>query len=289
MIMKREKAVEVQYIGFILLGFAIAAELVFVYKDIAVWMKNSWLYYSPDRFGLYVTALFLCLFIYRILKNKNLKLTGSSTGLTVILCGAAIYLIGYLADVHIVQAATLIIITYGVVLYIMGIEWGRILLFPFLFLFLMLPTISFQIESAFGVILRSSITNLSVWILNVLSVFCETGNSILIVSSIEVPINYYRDSISSPLAFLILTCIAAEFIFYKNRYKISYVMLLWVPMFIVSHSIFTVTMVLSYMLDDAARYEFIWGGRVWLPIMIHTALLILPVILIKVFKLKKVK
>ena len=286
--MKREKTFTLQYITFMLLGLAVAVELIFVYTDVVIWMKNSWLYYSPDRFGLYIPALFLCLFIYRLFKNKGLEFKEAPRGLTVILCGVALFLIGYLSDIHIIQASTLIIISYGFVLYLMGIEWGKILLFPFLFLFLMLPTISFQIESALGVILRSSVTSLSVWILNVLSVFCETGNSVLIISSIEVPINYYRESVSSPLMFLILTCIAAELILTKNRYKVLYVFLLWLPLFVISHSIFTVTMVLSYMLDDPSQYEFVWSGRVWLPILIQMFFLIMPVILIKILKRKKV-
>jgi hypothetical protein len=273
-------------IGYIILGISIFIELILIYKGIFIWMKTAWFTYPPDRFGVFVPIMFLSLFIYRIIKNRNIKFHSSQGGMFVILGGAVIFIIGYLANIHIIQAVSLIIICYGIVLYLMGSEWGKMILFPFTFLFLMLPTTSFLVESMFSLQLRDITAQISCKILNSTGSICDTINCVLYLYNTELPVQYYRESISSPLMHLIFTFIAAEIIFKKNLSKFLYVIILWAPYIIISHSIIYLLMGWSYAYNNINQSEIIWECRKLLPVMVHILLLIMSWAIIKLIRRK---
>jgi hypothetical protein len=261
-------------IGYILFGAGILFEIVFIYQNIFLWMKTAWFTYPPDRFGVYIPALFIFLFICRLIKNRDLKLHSHQGGLFVILIGALIFVVGYLADIRIIQAASLIFTGYGMVLYLMGSEWGKMMLFPFTFLFLMLPTTSFLVESIFSLQLRDITAQISCKILSSTGIICDTINCVLYLYNTELPVQYYRESISSPLIHLILTFIAAELILKKNLSKFLYVVLLWAPYVIISHSIIYLLMGWGYAYQNINLSEIIWECRKWLPAALHILLII---------------
>jgi hypothetical protein len=275
-----EKIGLLKRIGYILLGIGILFEIILVYQNIFIWMKTAWFTYPPDRFGVYVPVMFLSLFVYRLIKNRNLELHSNKAGLYLILVGALIFVVGYLADIHIIQAASLIFTVYGMVLYLMGSEWGKMMFFPFTFLFLMLPTTSFLVESMFSLQLRDITAQISCKILNSTGSMCDTINCVLYLYNTELPVQYYRESISSPLMHLILTFIAAELILIKNRSKFLYVILLWAPYVIISHSISYLLMGWSYTYKNINLSEVIWECRKWLPVAMHILMLIVSWVLI---------
>jgi hypothetical protein len=274
-------------IGYILLAIGILFEIFLIYQDIFIWMKTAWFTYPPDRFGVYVPVMFISLFIYRLIKNRNLELHSNKAGLYVISVGALIFVVGYLADIHIIQATSLIFTGYGMVLYLMGSEWGKMMLFPFTFLFLMLPTISFLVESMFSVTLRNITAQISCKILNSTGSMCDTINCTLYLFNTELPVQYFRESVSSLMMHLILTYIAAEFIFIKNWSKFLYLFLLWTPFVIISHSIIYLFMGWSYASQNINLSEIIWGYRKWLPATMHIFMLIISWALIKITMRKK--
>jgi hypothetical protein len=279
--MTTEKAILIRRIGYTFLIVAILAEIIFLYRGIFVWMKMAWFKYPPDRFGPYVPLIFLCIFFYRLIKKPLVAAEGNSSGLTIILIGLIIFLIGYAADIHIIQAVSFILTMFGMVVYIMGLEWGGIMLFPFFFLILMLPTISFLLESTFGVLLRNLITVVSGIVLNLTGGIWEISNSVLYLNEIDLPIQYYRYSISSPLALLIQIFIAAEFIFTKNKYKIIFVLLSWVPLVTAAHSMFTVGMGWAFEHDHIKLSRVFWESREWLPAVILMFMLLMTGIVVK--------
>jgi hypothetical protein len=281
-----EKIGLLKRIGYILLAIVILAEIILIYQDIFIWMKTAWFTYPPDRFGVYVPVMFLSLFVYRLIRNRNLELHSNTAGLYVILVGALIFVVGYLADIHIMQAASLIFTCYGIVLYLMGSEWGKKMLFPFTFLFIMLPTTSFLVESMFSLHLRNLTAKVSCEILNLTGSMCDTINCTLYLFNTELPVQYYRESISSPLMHLILTFIAAEIILIKNRSKFIYVILLWAPYVIVSHSIIYLLMGWSYAAQNISQSEIIWECRKWLPAIIQILLIIASWAMIKITRRK---
>jgi membrane-associated HD superfamily phosphohydrolase len=121
------------------LAIGILLEIILIYKGIFIWMKTAWLTYPPDRFGIFIPLLFLFIFLYRVMREPKKKYNGSRGGLFIILSGVLIFIIGIFVDIHIIQAASLIAHANGIVWYLMGSEWAIKMLFPFCFLFLMLP------------------------------------------------------------------------------------------------------------------------------------------------------
>ena len=136
------------------LYLAILVQIVFLYKDIFMWMNTAWFKYPPDRFGLYVIVIFICMFLYHLVKKTRPAIESSFRGISMIVIGILIFLLGYVADIHIIQAASFILTCFGIMICILGRDWGKTMLFPFFFLILMLPTISFLLESTFGVLIR---------------------------------------------------------------------------------------------------------------------------------------
>ncbi len=288
--MTTERVLLFRRLGYIFLSVAILAEIAFLYRGIFAWMKMAWFKYPPDRFGPYVPALFFMIFLYRLYENRDIRPKGSAGGLTVILFGIIIFFVGYAADLHIIQAASLLITGFGMVIYLMGTEWTKIMLFPFSFLILMLPTTSFLIESIFGLPFRKLITLASGLILGLTDSAWKTGNSVLYLNGIDLPITYYRQSISSPLALLIVIFIAAELIFRKNRYKFMFALLLWGPLFITAHCLFTIVMGWTFEKGYTDFSKVVWESRGWLPALIYIIILFLIVTYVKLHeKFRSVK
>lgn len=268
-------------ISLAIISVAILVEAIFLYSDIFVWMKMAWVKYPPDRFGPYVPIIFLCIFAYRIFKRSDIPFKSNPKGLTVVLMGVFIFLIGYAADIHIVQAASLIVTGFGITVYMMGSKWGSIMLFPFFFLILMLPTISFLLESTLGVFLRNCITIVSGTVLNLTGGEWKMARGLLSLQEIDLPIKYYRDSISSPLALLIQICIFAEVVFIKNKNKILFTVLCWFPLIIAAHSAFTSMMGWAFEHDHMNLSKLIWDSKEWLPALILMFMLFLIGIIVK--------
>lgn len=279
--MTTERELLFRRLGYVFLSIAILAEIAFLYRGIFAWMKMAWFKYPPDRFGPYVPAFFLIIFLYRLYENREVKLEGSRGGLIVILSGIIIFFVGYAADLHIIQAASLLITGFGMVFYLMGPEWAKIMLFPFSFLILMLPTTSFLIESIFGLPFRKLITLASGLVLGLTDSAWKIGNSMLYLNEIDLPITYYRQSISSPLALLIIIFIVAELMFRKNRHKFIFAILLWGPLFIAGHSVFTIIMGWTFKHGYADFSQAVWESRRWLPALIYIIILILIVTYVK--------
>ncbi|GEM_PF-3025657 len=269
------------------LAIGILLEIILIYKGIFIWMKTAWLTYPPDRFGIFIPLLFLFIFLYRVMREPKKKYNGSRGGLFIILSGVLIFIIGIFVDIHIIQAASLIATCYGIVWYLMGSEWAIKMLFPFCFLFLMLPTTSFLMESIFSVPLRNIIAKISCKILNSTGSPCETINCIMYLYDTELPVQYFRESISSLVMHMILTCIAAEIIFLKNWSKFLFLILLWAPYVIISHSIIYLIMGWCYASGGINLSEIIWTYRKWLPALIHILMLIVTWAMIRKIKGRK--
>lgn len=272
------------YIG---LATGILIEIILIYKDIFIWMKTAWFNYPPDRFGIFIPLLFLFIFLYRLVRDPVKKLNGNRVGLLVILSGVLIFIAGIFVDIHIIQAASLIATCYGIVWYLMGTDWARKMLFPFCFLFLMLPTSSFLMESIFSVPLRNMIAKISCKILNSTGSPCETINCVMYLYDTELPVQYFRESISSLMMHMILTCIAAEFLFIKNWSKFLYLLLLWAPYVMISHSIIYLAMGWCYASGGIYQSEIIWAFRKWLPALIHILMLIFTWAMIRKYSGRK--
>ena len=224
------------------------------------------------------------MFLYHLVKKTRPAIESSFRGISMIVIGILIFLLGYVADIHIIQAASFILTCFGIMICILGRDWGKTMLFPFFFLILMLPTISFLLESTFGVLIRRFIAVTSGVILDLTGGDWSISGGVLYLKEIDMPINYMRDSVSSPLVFLIVSFIVAEVEFSKNLYKFLFAILCWLPFVVIGHSTFFILMGWSFEHDFIKISEVIWRSREWLPMALLLFILLICGLAIQAFK-----
>lgn len=284
-----KNAISTRTLLYACLYLAILVQIVFLYKDIFMWMKTAWLTYPPDRFGPYVIVIFICMFLYHLFKKTRPAIESSFRGLSIIIIGILIFLLGYVADIHIIQAASFILICFGIMICILGRDWGKTMLFPFFFLILMLPTIPFLLESIFGVPTRYLIAYISGTILDLTGGDWRISGGVLYLNEINLPINYIRHSVSSPYVILIMSFIFAEIEFNKNLYKFMFVILFWLPLVVIGHSTSYVLMGWAYEHDFINLSEVAWYSREWFLAALFLAMLLTCHLTIRTFKKNRTK
>lgn len=150
-----------------LLVAGIIWELGFIYWDTLVWMKTSWIGYPPDRAGILVPPLFLWMAYIR-LKHRPETMTGSPfPGLFILVCCLAAYILARVIDIHFIQGLSLVGVVFGMVVFFGGWRFGGSFLFPFAFLLLMIPSVSYLIESVAGAFLRQAVLFGSYFLLHI--------------------------------------------------------------------------------------------------------------------------
>jgi len=257
---------------YVLLGVGIVCELLLLYEGTLGWMITAWVEFAPDRIGACVPILFCIIAIFHLIRQAPDSIRTEPKGLAVLVLSLGAFFIGYAVDIYFVRAASFILLGFGITLYVGGHHLARKLFFPFGFLILMVPSVSFLLESVAGRPFRQMITVLSGVCLNITGGPWHRMDGALQLNEIVMPVQYATDSLSSPLALLILTCVAAEIMFYKNRYKFVLVGLFGM-LFVAAHSLFTIVMGWSaeYHLDTLA--EILWTYKNWLPALLFAGFL----------------
>ena len=138
----------------ILLLAGILWELFFLYKDTLVWMKTAWFGYTPDRAGIFVPPLFVWMAYTRLKNIPKTTVDAPVWGCAVILFSLGAFILARVLDIHFIQALSLIGVIFGMVVYWGGVRFSANFIFPFVFLMLMIPSVSYLIESIAGAILR---------------------------------------------------------------------------------------------------------------------------------------
>ena len=111
--------------------------------------------FSPVFFGLYDAwigqansdnsygILVPCISLYFVwLKKENLKhatIKSSTAGLNLLIASLLLYLVSYAGGIVFLQRVTIVLSLNGLILFVLGKETYKLLLFPLLFLFFMVP------------------------------------------------------------------------------------------------------------------------------------------------------
>ncbi len=212
----------------------VVAELYLLYRDTFSWMQAAWTGYAPDRFGAVVPLLFIAMATARF---RRLPIAGTHTswpGMALIVSGLLLFFTGYLAEIHFVKACSLIVICYGIVVYYGGLSYGRLFFFPFAVLVLMIPSVSFLLESGLGILLRRTSLWIGYVVLHLMGDWEIQGTS-LAARDMVLHAQYTRADFSAPLPLLILTAVAADMAAARNRYKVL-LMALFGFLFVGAHS-----------------------------------------------------
>jgi hypothetical protein len=129
-------------------------------------------------------------------------------------------------------------------------------------------------------------TNVSALILNVFGGPWNIAGGGLQMGDVVLPVQYFRGSLASPMALLIITCATAEMIFLKNRQKIIFICL-FVLVFVLSHSMFIAALGGTFEHDLDRLSKKLWDNREWFPAAIFAGVLIITSILIKLWRWKR--
>ena len=272
-------SIRARYVG-VLLMLGIVCEISILYKPTLMWIKNNWLSYTPDRLGMSVPILFSLIGAYKLIKQPPNNIQTDIKGLVLLLLSLCTLFVGILADIHVIQAVSFILFGFGFMVYWGGIDLGKRFFFLFAFLILMIPSISFLFESLAGVQLRKAIAISSGLLLILTGGSWANGVDGLLFKDIVVPVQYYRDSLSSPLPLLILTCVIAELVFKKNRHKFAFTSLFGL-LFVLAHGVFIAIMGWSIEYDFDHLIETLWNHQRWMPASIYAVLLGMATLVIK--------
>ncbi len=102
-------------------------------------LAQHWLYDDNYSYGFLIPPLALYFIWERRERLRGLSAEGSAWGLLVLGLAFIVFAAGTLGGVLILPRASVILLLLGAILWIGGRRWARELLFPVLFLFLMLP------------------------------------------------------------------------------------------------------------------------------------------------------
>lgn len=120
-------------------GLAVAALLIYLYGDIVYRLAYQWATDPNFSHGFFVPA-FSAFVVWRNRKHlAAIKSRPSWTGLLVMAGGLVLLIFGVLAAVLFLSRVSLIFLIAGIVIYFEGWNFFRAVLFPWAFLFLMIP------------------------------------------------------------------------------------------------------------------------------------------------------
>jgi exosortase len=117
----------------------LALPLALVFWFVAVGLVEQWLDDPNYAHGLFVVPMALVLVWRRRKRLETIPRTPSYTGFVLLAAGMLLYVLGILAAELFTQRAAMVVSVYGVILSTQGVERTKALLFPLLFLLLMIP------------------------------------------------------------------------------------------------------------------------------------------------------
>jgi hypothetical protein len=187
-----------------LLVAGILWELGFLYWDILLWMKTAWFGYTPDRAGILVPPLFLWMAYIRLKHRPEMTTGAPFPGFFIMLCCLAAFILARVIDINFIQSLSLIGVIFGMVVFLGGIRLGGTFLFPFAFLMLMVPSVSYLIESIAGAFLRQAVLHGSYILLRVTGGVWQMHPAGLMSGNVFLHVGFPRGGPSSLLFLLIV-------------------------------------------------------------------------------------
>jgi hypothetical protein len=255
-----------------LLAAGIVCEICFFYEDTLLWMKTAWVEYPPDRAGMLVVPLFLWMTFLRLKKLPEGINTSPLPGYFIICSSLSAAFLGRIIDINFLQAVSMIGLGFGIMVSIGGTMLGCALLFPFCFLMLMIPSVSYLIESFAGTFLRQAVLHGSGFVLKATGGGWGISPAGLIYNDQSLPIQFLRSGLSSVLFLLIVIFVAAEGSFKKELRKFLFTAL-FALFFVAAQSMYFIFSGWAMAFNmERLRTFFILNER-WIPALLFLCLL----------------
>jgi exosortase D (VPLPA-CTERM-specific) len=163
--------------AWLLILVPLAALLLLGRSSLAL-MADAWLTREEYSYGMLIPVLALFLAWQRRDALERIEFHGSWWGVAIVALGTALFLLGTLAALAVVEQYALLVVLYGAVLALIGFAGLRVLWMPLLILLFMIPLPEFVLQNLSGHLQLVS-TQIGVWFVRLfdIAVFVE-GNVI---------------------------------------------------------------------------------------------------------------
>lgn len=255
-----------------LLVAGIVCEICFFYEDTLLWMKTAWLQYPPDRAGMLVVPLFLWMAFIRVKKLPVGIHKSPFLGYFIICSSLSAAFLGRFIDVNFLQALSMIGLGLGIVVILGGSPLGSAFLFPFCFLMLMIPSVSYLIEAFAGTFLRQAVLHGSGHVLKATSGSWGIGPAGLVYEDQFLPVQFLRSGLSSVLFLTIVNFAAAEWSFKKEHRKFLFTAL-FALFYIAAQCMFFIFSGWAMAFDMEPLSSFFALNKGWVPALLFLCLL----------------
>jgi exosortase len=183
----------------------------------------SWFNHSNNSHGVLVPFITLY-FIWQKRKDlRSAEISSSWWGMLILAVTLGFYLLGYLGGIALVMRLSLVSSICGLVLYVLGRQTFRILLFPLLFLFFMVP-VPDSIETLIAFPLQLFATKVSAALIGFLSIPAYREGNMLYFAQTQLEVAEACSGIRSMIS---LTMLSVIFVYLTPRgWRVRIVILL---------------------------------------------------------------
>ncbi len=112
---------------------------LFLYYPVILKLIESWEVDQNYSHGFFIPFISLYLIYTKKEQLKNISPTPSNMGLLVTIMGLGLFILSWIASLDLVQGISMLIVIFGSVLFLFGVEVSRIVLFPICYLIFMIP------------------------------------------------------------------------------------------------------------------------------------------------------
>lgn len=185
-----------------------AGAVALAYAPVLYWMWGLWRPSDPySTGGLLIPLISLYLVWNRRARLRDLIPAGSNWGLAVMGLGAGMYLLGSWTGVHYAYACSLIILIWGLILWLSGKQIARKLLFPVAFLVFMIP-LNWVVD-VLTMPLRLTAAQMAAWLPRALGLPTTVDGTDVIVEGYSLLIDLPCSGLRSLLALLAASALLA--------------------------------------------------------------------------------
>src|SRR5579863_3164844 len=187
-------------------GIALVILLGYLYGHILVRLVHQW-WSDPNYSHGFLVPIFSAFLIWKQReKLRALEAKPSSSGLSVLIVGVGILIFGVMGAELFLSRTSLLIILAGLVIYFRGWRYFRAILFPWLFLFLMVPPPDLILNMV-TIPLQFLASDLATWFLQVFGVPVLQNGNVLQLSDMSLQVVEACSGIRSLISLLTLAII----------------------------------------------------------------------------------
>jgi exosortase len=209
-----------------------------VYSSIIWEMVKQW-YDDPNYSHGFIVPLMSGYFAYeRRADLKKTEVSPSNSGLFIVIFGLLMLIVGYVGTEYFTMRSSLIVLLAGMVLYFFGIEAGKYLLLPIVFLFFMVPLPAI-VYNSFAFPLKLLVAKYSVLFLQAIGVVVVREGNILMFPAIVLEVADACSGMRSLMSLLALG-VGIAFLTQRAAWKKWVVSLSAIPIAIVTNAVWVI-------------------------------------------------